>query len=381
MATLQQILGAKNLLGVIESVKAGLPTDILPPGFFTVTRPVEGAYGTYRKIVGERRTARGTPYGAASRKRELKGANETPVKLAHFFENIDFKPDLLMNLLALDNDVKQRMAAQEVARQVGSFLQMFQNTRIAAVNSIVANGKIWLDANGDILASATGAAITIDFGVPSTNTGQLTPTTAEFGPGHPIIKTSWATASTDISWQLKALKRTARQLTGYALKHAFYGANILSYILANTTLATYLRHNAGYTDYIKANNEIPDGFLGFTWHPVDAAFYGKDPSTPNAGDKINTDVPTTQFDADSVTFTPEPSADWYEMLEGTYPIPQSLRQYTDAQEAAADLKAAQGMFSYCRMSHDPVTITMYAGDTMLPLIKVPEAVFIAKVKY
>ena len=383
MATLQQIIGAKNLMGVILAIKAGLPKDLLPAGFFTTTRGTEGAFGTYTKVVGERRTARLTAYGSASRKRELTGAAETPVKLAHFFENMDLSPSVLMNLLKLDDDVKQKMAAEEVARNVGNFLQLFQNLRIAAVYSLIANaGKIYFDANGDLLPNSTGAAVTIDMQVPATNQNQLLANTKEFkGSGRPIISASWATASTDISWQVKAIKRAGRQLTGYPIAHAFYGANILSYVLANTTLQAYMRHNQGFTDLLKVNNELPEGFLGLSWHPVDQAFYAPEPSTPDTGAKLTGAQATTFFDADTIVFTPEPEAGWYEMLEGTYPVPQRIEQYRDAEEAARDIKAAQGMFSYCRMSDDPVTIRQFAGDTFLPVIKVPDACFWAKVKF
>jgi len=82
---------------------------------------------------------------------------------------------------------------------------------------------------------------------------------------------------------------------------------------------------------------------------------------------------------DLVVFAPEPGPEWLEWLEGTYPIPQSLTLSGDAAQALASLQPAQGMFSYAAVSINPPGVTQYFGDTFLPVIKVPNAIFIADV--
>jgi hypothetical protein len=39
------------------------------------------------------------------------------------------------------------------------------------------------------------------------------------------------------------------------------------------------------------------------------------------------------------------------------------------------------MFSYAQVTSDPVTVKHVAGDTFLPVLKVPKAIFIATVKF
>jgi len=52
---------------------------------------------------------------------------------------------------------------------------------------------------------------------------------------------------------------------------------------------------------------------------------------------------------------------------------------TSAVDVAHSLREQAGMFSYAEMLTDPPSIKMVAGDTFLPVIKVPKAVFIADV--
>jgi hypothetical protein len=367
MATLQQVLGAKNLVGVIQSVKSGLPDDIIPPAFLTVTRTVEGAICTYRKVEGDRRVARLVQYGAPSKARELKGVSEVPVKLMHSLESIHFNPSVLTNLTNIDNEQKQKLAQAEIARETKEFKTLFTNARIACAFSALANGKIYFNANGEILPTSTGALTTIDFQVPGTNKDQL----------GGLIDASWATAGTKIHQQLKAIKRQARKLTGYPITEAFYGKNVLDYILSNTTLQTYMKHNPQFTDAL-LKYELPPGFLGLNWHPVDEMFYETNVAAGDV-DKITAGATAEAFGADSVTFTPAPSPEWWEVVEGSYPVPTSIDSAESAEALAGNIMEVNGMFAYAYLTRDPVTIKEVAGDTHLTLIKVPKAVFLSKV--
>jgi hypothetical protein len=47
----------------------------------------------------------------------------------------------------------------------------------------------------------------------------------------------------------------------------------------------------------------------------------------------------------------------------------------------ANTQVVSGMFAYAVVTADPLTIKMVAGDTFLPVIKVPTAVFQATVNF
>ena len=213
MATLQQILGAKNLIGRIQAIKAGLAADILPDALLSPGRSVEGNYGTYRKVIGERRVARVAMYGSPSQVRELKGISEIPVNLMHTIESINFAPAMLQNLTNDDNEEKQKNATAEIARQTADFHDLFENLRVAAVTSLLAYGRLDFNAGGELLmptvaasgavSAPTGAMYAVDMGIPATNRTQLN----VFGSN--IISATWATTSNSIITQLNNLKTAA----------------------------------------------------------------------------------------------------------------------------------------------------------------------------
>lgn len=360
---LQQILGAKNLTGVIQGIKPGIPKDLLPPAWFRRTRTVEGDYGTYTKVEGTRKTARIAQYGSASRRRQLKGVSEVPIKLLHTIENIAHTPATLMNLTNYASETKQKLGMQEVTRRTGEFKDLFVNLRYACVYSLLAHGAIYFDGDGDLLHSSASAVTTVDFAVPAGNKDQLD----VLGDGA-IINASWATAGTAIHKQIKALKKAARKLTGYPIRNAFYGGNILDYFLGNTKLKEII-NRAPNLQSAFAGGEIADGFLGLHWAPIDEAFYVD-------ADDTKRDF----FGDDTVIFSPDVDPTWYDFIEGTYPIPTDIGGVTkDSISAMKAIEIATGMFSYATVESDPAGIKQVAGDTFLPVLKVPGAIFIGDV--
>ena len=91
-------------------------------------------------------------------------------------------------------------------------------------------------------------------------------------------------------------------------------------------------------------------------------------------------VNQTFFGPDDVIFLPEPDPTWWEILEGTYNVPTSLGNVSsDGNSAMTDIQEVNGLFNYARINEDPVTVKHLAGDTMLPVLKVPKAIYIADV--
>jgi hypothetical protein len=130
--------------------------------------------------------------------------------------------------------------------------------------------------------------------------------------------------------------------------------------------------NAGDNTQYLSTADIPSPLLGLTWRPAYEAFFEDATGTLQSlvGD-------------DQVVFTPEPSTDWIGWLEGTYPVPTSVGTVSvDAADALrGSVTTAAGMFAYGVVNTDPVTVKMVAGDTFLPVLKVPKAIFIATVKF
>ena len=78
----------------------------------------------------------------------------------------------------------------------------------------------------------------MNYGVPAGNLTQLD----VLGGGN-ILDATWDVATTNIATQLTNLKKAARKLTGYPLAHAFYGQNVLDYLLGNNKVKEMMKFN------------------------------------------------------------------------------------------------------------------------------------------
>jgi Phage major capsid protein E len=365
--TLQDILGGPNLCGVIQGTATGIP-NVFPQEFYQVDKTVDRDTGEYTRVSGTRTVARIAAYGSPSQQRQLRGVEAVPVKLIHSVESILLPTTDYLNLLQYDDTAKQQRGIQEVTRQVREFRRNFDNLRVAALTQMLFQGAIYWDGAGNLLPSSTGAKTVANFGVPSGNLGQLDP----LSTGTSVLDTSWDNPAADVDTQLLSLRQIATRLSGYPLKYAFYGKNVPGYLTSNTKLANYFIRNPGENSQYLSSAEIPSPLLGMTWLPAYDAFFEDATGTLQnlVGD-------------DQVVFTPEPSTDWIGWLEGTYPVPTNLG--TVSSDAAESLKSsvttASGMFAYGIVNSDPVTVKMVAGDTFLPVLKVPKAIFIATVKF
>ena len=357
--TIQQILGYVTLTGVIQGIKTGIP-DNLPDPFAKLTKTCIGDSGRYTRVVGTRQVARRSEYGAPAVQRALKDVEAVDVKLSHVFEMIKLHPLILQQLRAYDNYNVQNLGVEEVDRQQAEFKVYFDNNRLAMTYSMLANGNIWWDASGNLLPTSSGAKVTASFQMSANNQNQL----------NGVIASSWKLANTDIPSQLRNLRVSAAKLTGYPLKYAFYGLNVPSYLTQNNYVLDYLSRNPNFAQKFLEQAEIPDGLFGFTWVPVYTSFF-----QDAAG--VNQSI----FGADEVVFTPEINRDVYELLEGTMMVPSSFNATTDMSAALGTLRQVVGMFSYAVPTHNPPSAEMYMGDTVLPVWKVPDAMFQATVAF
>lgn len=358
---LGQILGFRNLLGLITAVKDGLAEEILDRRLLRRTKSTIGNKGTYFKVEGNRQTAKQVMYGAPSVSRKLRDVTEVNVTLLHAFEHITHSAATLIGLKSTD-DLVQQMAMEHISRQVKNFATLFTNTRIAAWFAALTSGHIFFDKDGGMLPNVHGAVIDVDFNIPAGNKGQID----ALGAGA-IVTGAWATGTTDIASQIADLQKAAVALSGYRIRTCYYGKNIASYIAGNDSMKEFLkmqpRSNANVL-----TGKVPKEFLDIEWRPAYEAMYQDDGGTNHF------------FWKDSMcVFTPSAADDgWWGMLEGTYPIPAGFDAIAaDAADAAKSINLARGIFSYAKIIDDPVAIKHHGGDTFLPFISVPKSVFIA----
>lgn len=362
--TIQNVLGNRNLLGLVDAILPGLPTGHLPPGLLStaVRRGVQGNTGTYFKQDGAQKTARHTAYGGVSRLRTVSGLAEQPVVLLSPKESIDLKAHSLINLLSPEGGV-QRMGEAEVARQVKECMTLTQNFRIAAITAMFGlEGHIYLDGDGNLLPSSSNAVIDVDAGIPAGNLDQL----------GGIIGTTWATNTTDIIGDVLAIHQLAVQTSGRPLVHAIYGKNIATYLLTNDKVKELINNTPQLALNVATGGAsiIPQGLFGLTWWPGYMGFFRDNDGTVRApiGD-------------DTIVFLPETDSGWFEIVEGTEPVPMAGfgSPGADLSAVLSNVEQRQGQYAYSYGQLDPVGAKMVYGDTFLPVIKSPESVFVADV--
>lgn len=354
--SLEQILGAQNLTGYIQSVKSGVPR-LIPDAFFNLTRDVISDYATYRMVKGTRRVAQTGEYGGPSKAAPQQDVSEVPVKLIHAVENQQYKQTLLQNLQGFGTPGSQKMAEDEVERQTVEFKRRLENLRTMSATYALIKNKIWLKGDGTFLPSSSGAVVTIDYQVPSAQNAALS--TVVSGAA------SWATSSTDIIGAINSIKNLAAKKTGFPLKYAFYGPKVVGYLLGNTNLQTLIARNPNYNSAYLNTGDIPGGFLELNWIPLRDAFY-EDGSGTNQ----------TPIGDNQVIFTPDITTEWYEMLNGSYLIPENTGVIGgDAMSVLGRMQQNYGAFSYAVATTDPISIKQVCGDTFLPVIKNPNVIW------
>jgi hypothetical protein len=377
MATesLFDVLGAPQLCGMIQGTVTGVPNvfpgdPIAKTGFYCLDKSVERDSGTYTRVTGTRTTAKLAAYGAPSSTRNLRNVESVPVVLMHTVESVSLPMFNFRGLIKKDADASNLQiddqGIQEITRQVKEFRKNFDNLRVASLTQLFAAGQIFFDGQGNLLPNSTGAVTIASAQVPAGNQGQLN----VLGAGN-VIDTPWSNPAADIDRQMQSLRQAAVRLTGYPLKYAFYGKNVPKYMTDNSKIASYFIRNPAADATFIGTADIPNPLFGLTWLPAYESFF-EDQNGELQG----------LFGDDQVVFTPEPDRDWMGWLEGKYDIPASIGMVeSDAVGQLANTQVVSGMFAYAVVTADPLTIKMVAGDTFLPVIKVPTAVFQATVNF
>jgi hypothetical protein len=372
----QDILSWVALTKAIAAVRDGVPNPF-PKYLFTV-RPEDKVIGDsvkFNRTYGMRKTARVIKYGGVPRVRELQQEELKEAKFITFGEERQYPPYILQTLRAYDDWKNGQMARQMVANNVKTMGTLFGNSRIVSVGTTLCLGTIYADSNGNVLPSSSGADTdhTFSQGVPAANIGTILDNDGNgiFGEaGTGDGSGSWANHDTNIPLALSRLQELAAAAHGYEPTVALYGRNVRDHLLQNTYVLDFLaRNSAMQTQYLQENT-IPDGLFGFKWIPAWKASFTKDDGT-----KVN------YWPANGVTFMPAVSdaPAFWSMFEGSNLVPTTIDIQTDAQAALNGFQMVHGAFGYSVITHKPVGMSNIMGDTFLPALKIPEAVYIADV--
>ncbi len=363
--SIEEILGFVPLTKAIETVKAGVPR-LLPEAFYRRNPAFRLLGDKTRRIetAGTRKNARLIPYGAPSRIINQLPLSGRDIQLLHTEEKLEFSIELYMQIREFESYTVMQKLAEETRRQMSGALQRQMNVEASAVHCMLANGKLYFDTDSFLLPNSSGADTnaTIDFLLPANNTGQL----------NGIIDASWSLATTNIPAQLKKIRAQARFSTGYPLKYALYGVNIMSQMLRNNFMQSYLVSLGGASlakQFLDAG-ELPPKFMDFEWIPMNEAFFDKEDGTI-----------AQIWGDDTIMFCPDPAdPNVYGIYEGSYPVLNKFNMTSDVGGQAANWNHEYGRYGYGYPSfppNNPLGLFGVYGDTFLPSIMNGAAWFLA----
>lgn len=362
--SIEEILGYVPLTKAIETVKSGVPR-LLPPAFYN-RRPEFRVLGDKTRrieVAGTRKNAKIVPYGAPALQIDHLPLNGRDIRLLHTEEKIAFSHELFLQLREFESYTVMTKLAEEARRQVMNASTRQLNLLTSSVHVMLAKGKLWFSSDNELLASSAGAALEIDYGIPANNLNQL----------NGIIDASWALASTNIPLHLKKIRERARLTTGFPLKYALYGKNIMSHLLRNDFVKSYLV-SLGGADRAKTfldSGEIPSKMFDFEWIPMNETFFDSESGTT-----------TEIWDEDTIMFCPDPADPMvYGIYEGSYPVLKKFDMTGDAMGQFANWDHQYGAYGYGYPSFPPNPLGIFGvyGDTFLPSLHNGSAYFLADV--
>ena len=358
---LNQLFGSNLISTQITSPAGGLP-DGFPTGFMSLTKGVNGNMTSW-DVMGETRdTGTVTGYGNPATRRNLASKSKGKAILLHFLDEIGIGQEMLNDILNSGGDIDEK-GVEEVARQTARTITILKNTRVASIISMLAGGTISVapdtsvDKGRIVDATYTSAVTHADLGIPAGNK------TTVGG----IFTALWSTAGTGIATQIENMQRQ-RAINGTpVLKYCGYGPGVSDALMNNTIVAKMIQ--SGRANF-NIGTGIIEGLFDMTWYPLTGNFL----KSTAAGAYVN------PFDK-KVVFHPEPSRDWYELHQGSYVIGTGATPNVgeDAMSILASMTKVRGAFSFARLDHTPANIIHTFGDTFLPVLYQPSAIYIPTV--
>lgn len=275
-------------------------------------------------------------------------------------EQIPLLEDKLYNMRPIGGAIGtvDERGQRYVALQQRNASQRVQNNREMLISRMT-RGSLQIKIEGDTWHLVdSGGHITIDFGLPAGNQGQLD----MLGEGD-ILNVSWATVATaDIPQDCLQINRAFERLHGQQLTHAWCDSVTISLVMNNAKMSSIAgTANRVFSTFQRSGFSGPDGVpdTGFTivfeaipwltWHVYDGVLEvdGSD---------------TAIFPSNKVLFTAEPDPQWVTWVEGSEVV-----------RAARHLPAfvARGLTAWVTQEIDPASFVMKTLDIGLPVPYVP----------
>lgn len=364
IVTLDNLLSSPVITKVISQIKTPLSRfqDFYGMGIGgRFTNPVGGRTFGWDIFDNVRDIATGRPFGTGPANVAPRRVDHVPASPYRAHEQVALLEDRLYRTRPLGGGVAEIdvRGSRYVNEQAAKLAQRFKNNREFMVSRMFRGrfglkflGEDWVPVDSAI--APTGAHIEIDYRVPALNKGNV----------NGIFAANWENAAALIHEDLLQLNAYSEEITGWPVTNAWITGTLWNKILANTEVKALAgTSNTPFASYERVNTDRTDfqaqlrGIPWITWHIYDGG--------------LNVNGTFTKFiENNAAIFTPEPSSDWCEMLEGSEIVKENVMDGGSER---------YGFTAWTTDAIDPASKQLKALDICLPALYVPRAIFYATV--
>ena len=337
-ASIRQILDPRVLTSAYSQRPALRPTP-LTDAFFVNPEPIDG--DTFRLLYdpADSEPAPANFPGAEARTVTTGDAQERVLNLFLTFNKTQFTEDVLNALREPDSFTLQQKGRREIQRVMDKFSERQRRFKELVIAKALATGAVHLNAQGQVLETAVGAAMSAGFDVASTHQGNL----------DGLLSDLFSDPAADIPAMLEALDDAAESENVPPPTDVWVNKLALASLRNNAKFQTWAQYNESATGQVLRGGMI-EGLWGKTWHFIGTKYRAVDGS-------MQPFLPVT-----TAVFTPPPGEPWMKASSGSTVLPRSIGVMPDIDAALGNLDVVYGPFSYAKLLDDPVRVMGYLGD-------------------
>lgn len=354
MSNLRQLLHPEVLTATYDKGAAGVQTP-LTDRYYTSPQNWDTDEASFL-VRPETRTAAplNKPY-ATARQLALQGKSKKAGAMFHSFNSFTLSPEVFQGLMDPESSAIQRIARREINDQMEHFSRMHQLQKELVLAKILTTGVVYIDANGQILESSSGAVETCSFGIDANHQGTANGLAQPFDDPHTDIESMFE----DIRDQARAESAPPPEVC-----------------ICNSDLKRLIRRNVNFR-YFAAQNvagervlygELVEGLFGMDWIFIDSQY-------TDAGGSNAKMIPD-----EKLILVPK-SNDWIQAVAGLTLVPTKIEIQNSIDQLVASTSEVYGPFSYAKAEHNPLRLDVYAGDAYGYIVREPNAIWQLDVKF
>ena len=357
MDALQEVLHPLTITAHYREIASAVENNPLVDFYSTGIKDIKGDRFEFVYRSGMKDPAPGNLRGQPARVLQPTGLREDKVYMLHAFNEVSLSMDALQMLREPDNTYLQEKGKTEITRQFEDFGDRHKLFRALALAKTFSDGLVYLNGDGDILESSSGATVTVDFRVPASHKDQLSG----------IVDTAWDAAGAKILDDLDQIAIQAEVENAPPPKHVWIHPTSKRWLRTNTQILAFLQASPEKANRILAGSTIED-LGGYTWHFYGGTYTAQDGSTKPF-------LPETK-----AIITPDVGP-WLNARNGSELITQYEGIAADPIAALADVTEVFGDFAYVKLIDNPTKLVLRMGTNFVYVFANPNAVWMPTVDF